>query len=106
METYIGSVLYSEDSLFFSSPSRLYMIDCLVKSNETYFPETHDSMYSLEDDWVSHPSLLKSKSLKISAGNTSAKNSFGKRGITYIGVCTLVKANSVQTRKIIDHLLN
>ena len=23
------------------------MIGCLVKSNETYFPETHDSMYNL-----------------------------------------------------------
>ncbi|KAI6659663.1 hypothetical protein LOD99_14586 [Oopsacas minuta] len=76
----IGSVLYSEDSLFFPSPS--------------------------QDDWVSPPSLLKSKFLKTSAENTSAKNSFGKRGITHIGVCTLVKANSTQTRKIIDHLLN
>ena len=57
MVTCIGSVLYSEESLFFYSPSLLYMIDCLVKSNETYFPETHDSMYSLEDDWVTPPSL-------------------------------------------------
>ena len=82
------------------------MIDCLVKSNQTYFPETHDSMYSLEDDWVTPHSLPKSKFLKTSAGNTNAKNLFGKRGITHIGVCTLVKANSAQTRKIIDHLLN
>ena len=36
------------------------MIDCLVKSNETYFPETHDPMYSLEDDWVSPPIVRKS----------------------------------------------
>ena len=106
MVTCIGNVLYSEDSLFFYSPSRLYMIDCLVRSNENmFFFETHDPMYSLEDDWVSPPILPKSKFLKTS-GNTSAKNSFGKRGITHIGVCTLVKVNSAQTRKIIDHLLN
>ena len=37
------------------------MIECLVKSKETYFPETHDSRYNLEDDWVTPTSLPKSK---------------------------------------------
>ena len=93
----IGYVLYSEESLYHNSPSRLLMVDSLVRSNETYDPNVHDQMYDLKDDWILQPA----KNIK-----KAGKNMFGTRGITHVGSCTLVKINSAQNLKIIDHLLN
>ena len=69
MVTCIGYVLYSQDSLYDRSISRLYMIDSIVRSNETYDPQIHDPMYELKDDWIS----------QTQATNTRSK----QRGKTY-----------------------
>ena len=98
MVTCIGFVLYSEESLYYNSPSRLLMVDSLVRSNETYDPNVHDQIYDLKDDWTPQPTA---KNIK-----KAGKNTLGTRGITHVGSCTLVKVNSAQTNKIINHLLN
>ena len=100
MVTCIGYVLYSQDSLYDRSISRLYMIDSIVRSNETYDPQIHDPMFELKDDWVSQTQATNTKSKQ------RGKNVFGSRGLTHVGTCTLVNTNSAYTNKIIDHLLN
>ena len=100
MVTCIGYVLYSQDSQYSSSPSRVYMIDSIVKSNETYDAQIHDPMYDLKDDWAPRNQATNTKSKQ------RGKNVFGSRGLTHIGTCTLVNINSAHTSKIIDHLLN
>ena len=100
MLTCIGYVLYSQDSLYDSSISRVYMIDSIVRSNESYDPQIHDPMYELKDDWVSQTQATNTKYKQ------RGKNVFSSRGLIHIGTCTLVNINSAHTSKIIDYLLN
>ena len=62
MVTCIGYVLYSEDSLYDISISRVYMIDSIVRSNESYDPQIHHPMIELKDDWVSQTQATNTKS--------------------------------------------
>ena len=93
MVTCIGYVLYSPNSLYDSYPSRVYLIDSIVRSNETYDAQFHDPMYDLKNDWVSPTQAANAKS------EQRGKNVFGSRGLTHIGTCTLVNINSAQTSK-------
>ena len=49
------------------------MINCVVRSNETYDPAIHDEKYALKDDWISNPPVSMAKFNK-KAGNKSGKN--------------------------------
>ena len=59
----------------------LHLVDCLVRSNETYDPAIHDQKYDLKDDWIPQvPSTI----INTKTATKRGRNVFGNRGITSI----------------------